>query len=935
MLKVNGSASLTPDSVVLTAGEDGEYGSAWLPTPVSTLDDFSISFAFQAKPVPGRPLGAGLSFVIQNSYMYGYLETATNSNPGKGSLGMGQGKKVAIKFDFFNDNVNHWAGPGMADTKNATGLYVDDQMPGVSDPQEINTDLDFTQPIHVVISYNASTGTLTQEMGYVQGALSWKNVYPNVNLRNLFARADYDGGRAYVGFTGSTGSFYVLQSPPTAVIEVFGLSVKEPSQYRFSFTIDEPKTTAADVFSANGRRLRTLWQANRMLPGDYVVGWDGLDEFGKAVPASANPYVQMVESTRKVVASTVGNDGGYSAVGIYGIAASQHDDRLYTAIQGADSCGGGCSLQLDANGRIVQPAFMMNAPGFAGSAVAMDKKYLFVAVKVALTGGFGVTKITRDAYAPSDSFTGNSLLNFGGKTYINVYDGDYEDVSLVRKMAVTNYDDPTSGVLYVVNRRASRIERYDKVTGQPHGAPFAVQNPTAVAYCEARSVLFVSDGRTVFALNDAGERIGTTGVNFLDVSDLVVTDKLVYVADRGAGRVYAFGLTDSALKLTIGQDKDDGVRKFWNVTGLAVDAQGFVYTTQHLRKPDKPSTLANGVQIAKWSPSGANVWVRGGYSFQGGAGTAANGVLTTSDLRTFSIDNETRAWKYLGTIDYPDFDPTSDRDYNDSSRSPMRNLGGTLVKSLQDDGGVIFVRNGAVIASVSPDLIRRGNQQFQSSTGIPVAYMMADRAGNVWCVSRHPTTYVYGLYKLPLTTFDKSGAPIHSWNNVSKVMDFDSVPNSIAINDGAVYSLISDWTLSPPSSISVYGNYSIGGSNALVKYFQDGTRQWTIRLPNYAVCIDSIPGGGGVMVGMAVGSEIYQVTSDGQVTACSFPLVPSDWLDVRSGSIGVSRDEKTGCIDVFTENIGWSQTAWHSFFQVAPVGVSRGKAVKGAATPLK
>ena len=176
---------------------------------------------------------------------------------------------------------------------------------------------------------------------------------------------------------------------------------------------------------------------------------------------------------------------------------------------------------------------------------------------------------------------------------------------------------------------------------------------------------------------------------------------------------------------------------------------------------------------------------------------------------------------------------------------------------------------------------------------------------------------------------------MHNWNAVAKVMDFDAIPNSIAINDGGVYALISDWTLSPPSSISVFGNYSIGGSNALVKYSLNGTREWTIRLPNYAVCLDSIPGGGGVVVGMAVGSEVYQVTSEGQATACSFPSTPSDWLDVKSGSIGVSRDEKTGRIDVFTENIGWSQTAWHSIYQRAPVVVLRGKAVGGAVSPLK
>jgi len=933
MLKVNGSASLTPDSVVLTAGEDGEYGSAWLPTPVSTLDDFSISFAFQAKPVPGRPLGAGLAFVIQNSFMYGYLETATNNNPGKGSLGMGTGKKVAIKFDFFNDNVNNWQGPGMASTRNATGLYVDSRMPDVTDPEEINTDLDFTKPVYVTISYNASGGTLTQEMGSVKGQPSWKHVYSDLNLRTEFARADYDGGRAYLGFTGSTGSFYVLQSPPTARIEVFDLSVKEPSRYRFSFSLSEPKITAADVFGTSGH-VRTLWQANRLLPGDYVVGWDGLDEYGKVVPASANPYVQVVASARSVVASTVGNDGGYSAVGIYGIAASRHDDRLYTAIQGADSCLGGCSRQLDASGRIVQPAYVMDAPGFAGSAVTLDAKYLYVAVQIALQGGYGVTKITRDYYDPSDSFTSESLLSHGGKKYIHVDDGDAGEMTLIRKMAATNYADPSRGLLYVVNRRLSRIERYDKVKGQPIGLPIAMDNPTAVAYDDATATLYASDGKSVFAFDDAGKPLRTLPAAFVDVSDLVVANGLFYVADRGVGRVLVYDAAGK-LKLSIGQDKDDGVRKFWSLTGLAVDASGSLYTVQNLRKPDKPSTLSNGVQIAKWSPSGDNVWVKGGYSFQGGAGTAADGVLVTSDLRTFSIDSETRAWKYLGTIDYPAWDSGADADYNDTSRSPMRNLGGTLVKSLRDEGGVVFIRSGKVLASVSPDVVTRGAQKFKSTTGIPVAYMMSDRAGNVWCVSRHPTTWMYGLYKLPLLSFDRSGAPVHNWNAVAKVMDFDAIPNSIAINDGGVYSLVSDWTLSPPSSISVFGNYSIGGSNALVKYSLNGTREWTIRLPNYAVCLDSIPGGGGVVVGMAVGSEVYQVTSEGQVTACSFPSTPSDWLDVKSGSIGVSRDEKTGRIDVFTENIGWSQTAWHSIYQRAPVVVLRGKAVGGAVSPLK
>jgi hypothetical protein len=191
-----GQAKLNGTHLRVTDGGGLEAAAAWYPTPVN-VQGFSTDFAFQQTPGT-NPYADGFTFTIQ-----GVGTTAVG--PLGGGLGYGATspggtpgipKSVAVKFDLFSN-----AGEG----NNSTGLYLNGAAP-MTPAVALGGGVDLqSQDIFAVhIGYDGTTLTLTIT-DTANTSKTFTTSWP-VNIPGTVA-----GNTAYVGFTGGTGHYTVVQ----------------------------------------------------------------------------------------------------------------------------------------------------------------------------------------------------------------------------------------------------------------------------------------------------------------------------------------------------------------------------------------------------------------------------------------------------------------------------------------------------------------------------------------------------------------------------------------------------------------------------------------------------------------------------------------------------------------------------------------------------
>jgi hypothetical protein len=201
-MTLNGTAAITGGALRLTDGGLNEAGSAFYSIPVR-VQSFHSNFTFQlSAPNPSVPLADiadGITYTIQN-------ESPTALGDYGGALGYAPiGESVAIKFDLHNN-----AGEG----PNSFGVYVDGAMPTIDgappnfayyDLTNSGIDLHSGHPFDVEIDFIDGyvvdftiTDTITK--------YSFGHFYLTANIPTIVG-----GIKAYIGFTGSTGSKGAVQ----------------------------------------------------------------------------------------------------------------------------------------------------------------------------------------------------------------------------------------------------------------------------------------------------------------------------------------------------------------------------------------------------------------------------------------------------------------------------------------------------------------------------------------------------------------------------------------------------------------------------------------------------------------------------------------------------------------------------------------------------
>ncbi len=402
---------------------------------------------------------------------------------------------------------------------------------------------------------------------------------------------------------------------------------------------------------------------------------------------------------------------------------------------------------------------------------------------------------------------------------------------------------------------------------------------------------------------------------------------------------------------------DDGVNDFWDLRGVAVDNQGNIYTVQDTIS----SGPAPGSQVEKWSPSGVSLWVSGGYEYYSVAGvyspTDPSTIYSTS-LHKYTIDPSNGAWQYVGSAAYAGYDtnewsglggsapPGAEKfveiggheflaiDSNDGTR--------ILLFSVDPDGalhpssivGTTGLADGD--AWTWDDALGDGvplNSQIQDSgaTAPPSTRFYVDSQGNIYYWTSNAGTN--SLFRLPLDGLDTRGNPKYNWSQAVRVATLPATTTTLDVGDDGIYVEYVDVNLGPQSSETQDGVYSVGGATALEKLNANGTLQWTIALAQASQAIAAIPGGG-IVVGGMVGGQIYLVSGAGQVVGRASPLGSGVWLDMRGGSIVVSRNPATNAIDIFTEGLGYSNADWYHVAQATPTVEFQGTAVSGATVTL-
>ena len=1000
-LQLNGSASLSGNRLRLTDGGLNQNASAFSTTPVDVSGDFSTTFTFQLMPNGTGPFGAGFAFDIQNSGGPTELQRQHED-----ALGLTLGPHLAISFETVNPNP--WPGwSGGPQTDNATGLYLS-TVPAFNDTTEVPIptsviDLHSGHVISATIAYHASSGQVVETLTDLSTTSSWSHIYSNLNLVNLFKTVDVDGTKAYAGFTASTGnpkndggSAYVY-GKGTSTQDILNWqwqgsnSATAPLPYQGTFTLSAASTTSGAVYDANERLVRTLWQANALPVGTYGLMWDGLDQYGATLDPAKNPgpYSFNVTSSAetassRAIANTTADPtnpvASVGALGLWGVAVSNDGSKIWTATTGGDTSGGGFVKEFGGSGSVnVNPStWMFNY--HAGTAVAADSGYLYVAVASwNWSGEYGIVKINLANYDQVAGFTdwnhanpdGSQVVSTNGYHYLSVLKNNTHYLSL-RGVAVSNPDDPNHGSLWVTDYDDNLLRQYDKVTGDQIGNPVAVNRPTGVAVDAAGEVWVAHAGNStgpagiVSIYKPSGEFIRdvTEIAGLDDVSSLAIAAGKLYVADHGAEQVLVYSLSGTSVSTAAPQrvgkaatfGADDGKNTFWDLRAVTADALGNIYTVQNTISPGTVS----GSQLEKWSATGMSLWVQGGYEYQSVAGVYSPSdpsILYSTSLHKYKItDSDAGTWQYVGSAAYPGYNSNPWSGLTDAAPdTPPRfvTLGGRDFLVMSTGGG-----NRILFFSINPDGslhpstivgtsgLPDGNAwtwNDPTGSGIPLDSQIkdsgthispnqrfyADSQGNLYYWS----TDVNTLSKLPLIGLDAQGTPQFDWSHAAPLLNLPHSTLTLDAGDDGIYVESIDPGLGPESSATLYAGYSIGGANALTKYDPSGGLRWTIPLPRYSQGLAAIPGGG-VMVGGMVGSEIFHVAANGQVTGRAIAPGIGLWLDMRGGSVTVNRNPKDGSLDVFAEGLGYSDSTWFRFKNTAALNVLRATAVSGKTVSL-
>ncbi len=717
------------------------------------------------------------------------------------------------------------------------------------------------------------------------------------------------------------------------------------------FTLDGDATVSASIHDSQDGLVRTLWQLRAMKAGRHVEEWDGLSDMLVETPPGSYELRLVSNAGRYENVAAVGNTGfppspdGHVPMSIASLAVDR-DGAVFSA-NGWDEAGHDWK-KWDRDGRSLMHANFQirnGDPNGMPYRVAVDDRFLYAAY----FSHHGEPKAGSQWIQRFDRQTGKTVRfpkGFARNGLIQVYPPPEKDLSdwLITGLAVSG------DVLLVGDRRANRVLKYDKASGERLGE-FPAGNPGPMAV-DAAGRLWIARGETqVVVLDVAGGQERARPIAGLGkVAGLsFAPDGRLYVADDKARQIAIYRVDDltATRESSFGhraQPGDDAPERFYELIDVATGPDGSVVTVDRLP--------VGGSRIARW-PAQFNppqpFWTHLGLEFTGNANYAVEDpdTLVSTYFQRYQLDRKTGGWHFHGnlycggntgscqwhgaprwvTLGGQRFFYFADGDgmqaYRLAGSSPTTELRFAMAIGGREPGpdgktertqppGQWSWSDAHGNSHLDPAEVRWFKQPGQGR--LTYFGMNVDGQGNIFYCDQQTRS----IWMIPLSRLNAAGNPVYDWSQAREVVAADSSPvkffplMAVRTEKGEIYAFGRSGLFAPfPGAGAAW----MGGW-ALAKFDSAGRRLWATRLVQHCTGMDYVPGDGGVVLGYFAEAIVYHYNRDGLLVGSARPGKVagevSGWLD-NTASIACNRDPRDGLIDVFAEEDYAHRILWYRF----------------------
>lgn len=720
-----------------------------------------------------------------------------------------------------------------------------------------------------------------------------------------------------------------------------------PPVLQFAYTLPEPSLTSAAVYDSKGILVRNLWSMQKSNAGSNTAGWDGKDNVGVTEPSGRYRYEVAVIGNRYANVGAIGNSAiasRHTPTNLEDVAVDPAG-AVYTA-NNWDETGADFKKWNAAGIPVYEAQYQIRNgnPNGAPYSITTDDKYIYVGVYGWPHDPWN-DKQQIQRFTLSDGKAAPWPDSAGPNGHIQIMewpenqipagtpDGDkWLMTAPLRGIAVSG------STILITDGLDGKILKFDKTDGHPMGS-FPCPLPRSIAVDSSGNIWVGHSHHIVEAFSPAGTSLGQAITDIGEVQGMTFgPDGKLYVCDSVAGQVkiYQIDGAKATLKRTFGHKAvagDYAADRYFTLRSIAVDSAGNMFTIQ--------VEPVGGAHLAKFSPSGVTLWQLTATEFVslGNYNATAPDDLFSVTLHHYKLlDRSAGTWRYLGPC--VDKRPQYGGDPHGVPR--LLTISGRRYVFLSAGDGVQVYRIdssgaahlAALVGGSDPgsdgtnDKQAKGEWSWSDVDGTGevkqadikwfqqpgkawynVFGMNIDAKGDIWFANLG-----LGIWMIPTGKPDAKGNPTYDWAQAKCVIPKDGSAlafdptNVVHADDGSIYAF--GWSKPWPSP---QGNGFWMGGTTLVRYARDGSFLWALPLPAVCTGLDSVPNGGGVMVGAGGNAHVYHYTPDGQLVAEMQPGKPmggaSGAMDDHA-SLAVNRDPRDGKLDIFTEDdyglrIGW------------------------------
>ena len=747
----------------------------------------------------------------------------------------------------------------------------------------------------------------------------------------------------------------------------------------FSLKADAASTSAG-IFDNAGRLVRQLWAMEPRKAGKQQIRWDGLDVNGQPAPPGEYEFRVVINNSTYRNVGVLGNTGvppsepGHVQHNVSGMCADSAGN-LYTA-NGWEEAGHDFKVFDPAGATLYHARYQMRNgnPNGAPYSIATDDAYIYCGMQGWANDQWKsrsqIQRFRIEPPAPGqkqgtlEKFTDPALAQLDG--HIQLYEwpekqlpeGTSEDDAPLMKHPIRALA-IGGDTIFAIDCLGSKIQKFNKVTGQKQGE-FPVKRLPAALAIDKAGKLWVGHGRTTVSVySQDGQLIADKIGGLGDVKSLAFgPDALLYVADGKAKQVKIYDVSTDQAKLarTFGQPAKPGdwePSKFYSLSCATVDSKGNLFTAAPLS--------TGGVRLAKFSPDGACLWEHMGLMFCDlgkYSPTRPDEFITHRFHRFMLADKNAGEWQYRGTI------LDGDASYINAQHGVMSllKLGGSeFIFQCYGDGLQVYRRTDDGLYRLVSAF--GGNNPFpngvfndwapQEKRGERGQWTWTDQNANnkveddevVWFRPPGKARYnMFGMnidvrgnvlycehhtgstWELPMSGLDGSGNPVYDWRLAREIIARDQSPikffplMAIRAEDGSIYAFgrsgqekDGTWDAWPRPGGKTAG-YAWMGGWALLRYSREGSAMWAAKLPEVCVGMDVSPGNKGVMLGHFESGRIYHFLPDGLfIGQCEIDKAANGdqgWMD-NTSAVAVERDPRDGILDVFGEDSWLNRLLWY------------------------